>query len=200
MRTITLTLNDMKIVPLDVFRGKITFKRDSSISQRRTTTHSSFGRIIRRRYKPLFSCCVVIVGQPCEGARHTSCCCRCPAEGRAVLSLNAEDFGNFLVHPLMSKADLPSGEFEFQKEGAVLDADNGRTTFAGMWRKQSVVMEACQPERTVREFSGTILPERALAVDNGATREVKRCKFLSNTTTLFVRVTRAQFARKETAR
>ena len=47
----------------------------------------------------------------------------------------------------MSKADLPSGEFEFQKEGAVLDADNGRTTFAGMWRKQSVVMEACQPER-----------------------------------------------------
>ena len=26
MRTITLTLNDMKIVPLDVFRGKITFK------------------------------------------------------------------------------------------------------------------------------------------------------------------------------
>lgn len=67
--------------------------------------------------------------------------------GRAVLDLDAQDFGNFLVHPLMSKANLPSGEFEFRSDGAALDIDIGRATFTGVWHGQPVVMETCQPDR-----------------------------------------------------
>ena len=47
----------------------------------------------------------------------------------------------------------------------------------------------------MREFSETTLAERALAANNGAMHDFKMCKFLSNTTR-FIRVTRAQFARK----
>lgn len=72
---------------------------------------------------------------------------RCPAEGEAVLNLDAYDFGNFLVHPLLRTADLPSGEFEFRREGTALDVELGRATFTGVWQGQPVVMEACQHER-----------------------------------------------------
>lgn len=78
---------------------------------------------------------------------------RCPAVGRAVLDLDAQDFGNFLVHPLMGTAKLSSGEFEFRREGTALDADVGRATFSGVWHGQPVVMEACQPERSVSHVS-----------------------------------------------
>lgn len=74
---------------------------------------------------------------------------RCPAEGRAVLNLDTQDFGNFLVHPLMATADLPSGMFEFRREGTVLEVATGRATFTGVWHGQPVVMEACQPDRCV---------------------------------------------------
>lgn len=47
----------------------------------------------------------------------------------------------------MAKADLPSGDFEFRREGTVLDVDIGRATFTGVWQGQPVVMEACQPDR-----------------------------------------------------
>lgn len=72
---------------------------------------------------------------------------RCPALGHAVLDLDAQDFGNFLVHPLLAKADLASGKFEFRREGTALDIDIGRATFTGVWHGQPVVMEACQPVR-----------------------------------------------------
>lgn len=72
---------------------------------------------------------------------------RYPAEGQAVLDLDARDFGNFLVHPLMAKADLPSGGFEFLREGTTLDVDGERATFAGVWCGQPVAMEMHQPER-----------------------------------------------------
>lgn len=66
-----------------------------------------------------------------------------------MIELDAVDFGNFLVHPLLAVADLPSGQFEFRREGAALDIDRGRATFTGVWQGQPVVMEACQPERCV---------------------------------------------------
>lgn len=69
--------------------------------------------------------------------------------GRAVLDLNVQDFGNFLVHPLMGTASLPSGDFVFSREGITLDTDRGRASFTGMWHGQPVVMEACQPQRCV---------------------------------------------------
>lgn len=69
--------------------------------------------------------------------------------GRAVLDLNAQDFGNFLVHPMLGTASLPSGDFVFSREGTVLDTDRGRAVFNGMWHDQPVVVEACQPERCV---------------------------------------------------
>ncbi len=74
---------------------------------------------------------------------------RTPAEGEAVLNLDAEDFGNFLVHPLLTKADLPSGKFLFRREGTALNVELGRATFTGVWQGEPVVMEACQPERCV---------------------------------------------------
>lgn len=66
-----------------------------------------------------------------------------------MIELDAVDFGNFLVHPLLEVADLPSGQFEFRREGSALDVDRGRATFTGVWQGQPVVMEACQPERYV---------------------------------------------------
>lgn len=66
-----------------------------------------------------------------------------------MLDLDAQDFGNFLVHPLMGKAALPSGEFEFCKEGAALDIDIECATFTGVWQGQPVFMEVYQPERCV---------------------------------------------------
>ncbi|CAM9233199.1 unnamed protein product [Discosporangium mesarthrocarpum] len=72
---------------------------------------------------------------------------KCPAKGRALLSLDAADFGNFLVHPLLRVADLPSGQFRFLRQNTELDPGTGRTIFCGFWHDQPVVMEACQPER-----------------------------------------------------
>ena len=66
-----------------------------------------------------------------------------------MINLDAEDFGNFLVHPLLTKADLPSGEFHFRREGTSLNVELGRATFTGVWQGEPVVMEACQPERCV---------------------------------------------------
>ncbi|CAM9352020.1 unnamed protein product, partial [Ectocarpus fasciculatus] len=72
---------------------------------------------------------------------------KCPAEGEALIELDAQDFGNFLVHPLLTTADLPSGKFDFRREGTALDIERGRATFTGIWQGQPVVMEACQPDR-----------------------------------------------------
>ncbi|CAM9202634.1 unnamed protein product [Ectocarpus sp. 6 AP-2014] len=72
---------------------------------------------------------------------------KCPAEGEALIELDAQDFGNFLVHPLLTTADLPSGKFDFRREGTALDVERGRATFTGIWQGQPVVMEACQPDR-----------------------------------------------------
>lgn len=66
-----------------------------------------------------------------------------------MLDLNPVDFGNFLVHPLLNTAALPSGEFKFRREGTALDVELGRATFTGVWHGQPVVMEACQPVRCV---------------------------------------------------
>ncbi|CAM9677591.1 unnamed protein product [Scytosiphon promiscuus] len=98
LRTIALTLDEMRIKPAEVFRGKILFQSPS---------HA----------------------------------------GSAVIELNAVDFGNFLVHPLLGVADLPSGQFEFRRDGSALDVDRGRATFTGVWQGKPVVMEACQPDR-----------------------------------------------------
>lgn len=47
----------------------------------------------------------------------------------------------------MGKATLPSGEYEFFREGMTLDVDRERANFTGAWRGQPVAMEMHQPER-----------------------------------------------------
>ncbi|CAM9884862.1 unnamed protein product [Choristocarpus tenellus] len=70
-----------------------------------------------------------------------------PAEGRAILHLDAQDFGNFLVHPLLGVANLRSGQFRFLREGTILEPETGHIKFRGVWQNQLVVLKACQPER-----------------------------------------------------
>lgn len=70
-----------------------------------------------------------------------------PATGIAVLSLSAEDFGNFLVHPLLGVADLPSGPFRFEKDYTSIDPEHGVIFFSGIWHGEHVILEASQPTR-----------------------------------------------------
>ena len=52
-----------------------------------------------------------------------------PAEGKAVITLNAEDFSNFITHPLMAPPTIASSEFQgeiaFIKEGTRIEPSNG---------------------------------------------------------------------------
>lgn len=52
-----------------------------------------------------------------------------PAEGKAVINLNAEDFSNFITHPLMVpptvKDNSYQGEINFIKEGTRIEPSNG---------------------------------------------------------------------------
>lgn len=61
-----------------------------------------------------------------------------PALGKAMVALNAHDFGNFITHPLMK---APQGDLEFRKEGTCIDATSGTVTF--------YVQQASQPFRCV---------------------------------------------------
>jgi hypothetical protein len=94
-----------------------------------------------------------------------------PAKGRAEIVFNAQDWGNFLVHPLVGRATLPLGEFRFSRLGAAVDAERQCASFAGTWRGAEVRMELSQApggEVQVREAApGAADPEgelgRALA-------------------------------------
>jgi hypothetical protein len=70
---------------------------------------------------------------------------RNPARGRAVLSLTARDFSNFLVHPLLGVAPLPSGAFTFERDYCTLDPARAAVYFSGVWHGEHVIVEARQP-------------------------------------------------------
>jgi hypothetical protein len=65
----------------------------------------------------------------------------CEAEGRAMVSLNSKDFGNFITHPLMRPPGLPevdgnkasSSKLEFLKDGVSLDPSSGTVSFFGTY-------------------------------------------------------------------
>jgi hypothetical protein len=52
-----------------------------------------------------------------------------PAEGKAVITLNAQDFSNFITHPLMAPPTIKgndfTGEISFIPEGTRIDPSNG---------------------------------------------------------------------------
>jgi hypothetical protein len=56
-----------------------------------------------------------------------------PAEGKAVISLNAEDFTNFITHPLMVAPKVKTGDVHaditFNSEGTRIDTSNGGSVF-----------------------------------------------------------------------
>lgn len=64
-----------------------------------------------------------------------------PAEGNAMVALNAFDFGNFITHPLMKPPGLPqvegmvnsSSNLKFLKEGVTVDPSIGAVTFYGSY-------------------------------------------------------------------
>ena len=57
-----------------------------------------------------------------------------PAIGKAMVSLNAQDFGNFVTHPLLLK-QAPMlknrGKFEFLKDNVEIQVDSGVVVFYG---------------------------------------------------------------------
>ena len=58
-----------------------------------------------------------------------------PARGKAMIALNAADFGNFITHPLIKSPTIPvkngqqSAPIKFKKEGTDVDAETGVVTF-----------------------------------------------------------------------
>ncbi|CAM9156671.1 unnamed protein product [Chrysoparadoxa australica] len=69
-----------------------------------------------------------------------------PAQGRAVLSLNDNDFAAFLVHPLLGEARLPhGGPFKFTKKRVSIHPEEGLVYFEGIWQNQPVYMAVGQP-------------------------------------------------------
>eukprot|EP00526_Cylindrotheca_closterium_P017513 CAMPEP_0113635786 /NCGR_PEP_ID=MMETSP0017_2-20120614/18658_1 /TAXON_ID=2856 /ORGANISM="Cylindrotheca closterium" /LENGTH=310 /DNA_ID=CAMNT_0000546589 /DNA_START=61 /DNA_END=993 /DNA_ORIENTATION=+ /assembly_acc=CAM_ASM_000147 len=66
-----------------------------------------------------------------------------PAEGRAMVALNSDDFGKFITHPLMKPpgivgdASEDDSRLEFMKENVSLDAKTGIVTFFGTYLGQT---------------------------------------------------------------
>lgn len=65
-----------------------------------------------------------------------------PALGKAMVALNAQDFGHFITHPLVK---APQGDLKFIREGTSIDAVSGAVTF--------YVHKASQPFRCVLQRS-----------------------------------------------
>ena len=58
-----------------------------------------------------------------------------PAEGRAMIAVNSEDFGNFITHPLMQPPKVTAGERpKFLKENTVIDPKEGTVVFYSDFR------------------------------------------------------------------
>eukprot|EP00977_Amphora_coffeiformis_P000179 scaffold48_cov161-Amphora_coffeaeformis.AAC.27 len=58
-----------------------------------------------------------------------------PAEGRAMIAVNSEDFGNFITHPLMKPPEVSSGESpKFRKENTVIDPKERTVVFYSDFR------------------------------------------------------------------
>ncbi|KAJ1490742.1 hypothetical protein T484DRAFT_3298053 [Baffinella frigidus] len=78
-----------------------------------------------------------------------------PARGTAAIVFDPADWGNFLVHELVGKAQLPQGEFRFSRAGASIDAARQCALFSGEWRGEQVQLELSQSrqggEVSVRE-------------------------------------------------
>ncbi|CAM9365010.1 unnamed protein product [Hapterophycus canaliculatus] len=69
--------------------------------------------------------------------------------GNAIVVFNAQDFGNFLVHPLIHGMDLAGRSFVFDREGVVVDPINRTVGFRGRWGEQKLCIELSQT--TARE-------------------------------------------------
>ena len=58
-----------------------------------------------------------------------------PAEGKAMIALNKEDFGNFITHPLMKPPQVVAGEAPtFLKENTAINAKEGTVVFFSKFR------------------------------------------------------------------
>lgn len=53
--------------------------------------------------------------------------------GNAIVVFNAEDFGNFLVHPLISRTVIAGRTFIFNRDGVAIDPNNRVVAFNGTW-------------------------------------------------------------------
>lgn len=53
--------------------------------------------------------------------------------GNAVVVFNAQDFGNFLAHPLIRRTRLAGSSFVFDRDGVTVDPGNRTVEFGGTW-------------------------------------------------------------------
>mmetsp|Transcript_34106 Transcript_34106/g.67811 ORF Transcript_34106/g.67811 Transcript_34106/m.67811 type:complete len:318 (+) Transcript_34106:125-1078(+) len=75
-----------------------------------------------------------------------------PAEGNAMVALNAADFGNFITHPLMKTPDIPeiqglageSAQLKFLKEDVTIDPSTGAVSFYGSYLDAKWRFDLCR--------------------------------------------------------
>ncbi|CAM9933313.1 unnamed protein product [Scytosiphon promiscuus] len=69
--------------------------------------------------------------------------------GKAIVVFNAQDFGNFLAHPLIRETVLVGRNFVFDRQGVIVDPINRTVAFGGRWGDQRLRIELSQT--TTRE-------------------------------------------------
>ncbi|CAM9214634.1 unnamed protein product [Ectocarpus fasciculatus] len=67
-----------------------------------------------------------------------------PPSGNAVVVFSAEDFGNFLAHPLIRRTVVAGRSFVFDRHGVVVDPRKRTVAFGGLWGAEKLRIELSQ--------------------------------------------------------
>ena len=95
-----------------------------------------------------------------------------PAEGKAMIALNAEDFGNFVTHPLVKPPpvheddDGVASPIEFRRDGASIDPAAGTVTFLAKYMGQDWECTLKRGAKAQRRAVIVVRPVAALSEDD----------------------------------
>lgn len=64
--------------------------------------------------------------------------------GNAIVVFSAEDFGNFLAHPLIRRTVVAGRSFVFDRQGVVVDPRKRTVAFGGVWGAEKLRIELSQ--------------------------------------------------------
>lgn len=64
-----------------------------------------------------------------------------PPSGNAIVVFSAEDFGNFLAHPLIRRTVVAGRSFVFDRQGVVVDPRKRTVAFSGVWGAEKLRIE-----------------------------------------------------------